>query len=300
MNPTLTIGIAAYNEEANIDALLDSLLAQKTTIPINEILVVSDASTDKTDEIVLSYKDRGPIRLIRLPERSGQNQGQNRIHSEAKGDVLIILDADMLPSNEYFVEKMTTPIVKNGADLAGIQLIPASPVMFFEKMLAEIHLFKIRLYEEWRGGKNIYMCFGPARGFSKRLYTTLRYPDDYPTDAYSYLFAKREGYTFVPISNPPAIFKVPSTFTDYMRQSSRFSSGNVKLASIFDAKLLHTELAISPFIFFRALLIELIAHPVYLICFVFIHLSVRIMSRGQTFSSRWEISASTKTLNKKI
>ena len=80
MNPTLTIGIAAYNEEANIDALLDSLLAQKTTIPINEILVVSDASTDKTDEIVLSYKHRGPIRLIRLPERSGQNQGHSRIH----------------------------------------------------------------------------------------------------------------------------------------------------------------------------------------------------------------------------
>ena len=46
---TVTIGIPAYNEEANVRNLLVSLLAQKeTNFKLQEIIVVSDGSTDKT------------------------------------------------------------------------------------------------------------------------------------------------------------------------------------------------------------------------------------------------------------
>jgi len=50
---TVSIGIPAYNEEANIGKLLSSLIKQKEAgFIIKEIIVVSDQSTDKTDEIV--------------------------------------------------------------------------------------------------------------------------------------------------------------------------------------------------------------------------------------------------------
>lgn len=298
MKPTLSLGIAAYNEEANIGRLLDALLTQKTTIRVGEILVVSDASTDKTDEIVLSYKNQSPIQLIRLHERSGQNIAQNRIHSEAKGDILVILDADILPSNEDFIEKIVTPIVNNEADLVGVQLVPTAPDSFFEGMLAEIHVFKVRLYEKWKNGKNIYMCFGPTRSFSKRLYTTLQYPDNCPGDAYSYLFAQRGGYTFIPVMNPPVIFKVPSFFKDHMRQSSRFIAGKDTLAKLFGADIVRSEFSISLPVFLRALFVEFITHPIYLISFATVSLCVKFMSQGKTFTSRWETAESTKTLKK--
>lgn len=296
MKTTLTIGITAYNEEANIKRLLDALLIQKTTVVIGEILVVSDASTDKTDEIVSSYKNQGQIRLIRLTERGGQNKAQNRIHSEAKGDILVVLDADILPSSESFIEKIIAPIVNNEADLVGAQLLPATPSTFFESMLAEIHMFKVRLYGKWKDGKNIYMCFGPTRGFSKRLYSTLRYPDNCPTDAYSYIFAMRAGYIFAPATNAPAIFKNPSSFKDHMRQSSRFTAGKDSIAALFGAFTVHSEFSIPYFILFRALVVELILHPVYLVSFMVVHLRVKFISQGVVFTSRWEIAGSTKNL----
>ncbi|MFM2330694.1 MAG: hypothetical protein RLZZ26_201 [Candidatus Parcubacteria bacterium] len=299
MNKTLTIGIAAYNEEANIGALLDSLLEQKTTTPVSEILVVSDGSTDKTDEVVSAHASKGPVRLIRLSERSGQNKAQNRIHEEATGDVLVVLDADMLPSDEDFIEKMVAPVLQDEADLVGVQLMSAAPATFFEKMLAEIHAFKVRLYEKWGNGKNIYMCFGPARSFSKRLYTALRYPDNCPTDAYSYLFAMREGYTFFAVSKPPAIFKVPNTLADHLRQSSRFATGKDKLGLLFGTKVVRRAFAIPPTIFLEELLAETLGHPIYVGSYILVNLYVRLKSRGGVFTSRWEMAKSTKKLGSK-
>ena len=52
---TVTIGIPAYNEEKNIGRLLKSLSNQKgDDFTLNEIVVLSDGSTDMTNEIVHS------------------------------------------------------------------------------------------------------------------------------------------------------------------------------------------------------------------------------------------------------
>ena len=55
---TVTIGIPAYNEEKNIGRLLRALLRQKTNgLSIKKIIVISDASTDKTSQIVRGFKE---------------------------------------------------------------------------------------------------------------------------------------------------------------------------------------------------------------------------------------------------
>jgi glycosyltransferase involved in cell wall biosynthesis len=52
----VSVGVFAYNEAANIGFLLDALLSQKLQLAqIDEIIVVSSASTDGTDEIVSDY-----------------------------------------------------------------------------------------------------------------------------------------------------------------------------------------------------------------------------------------------------
>ena len=55
--PTLSIGIMAYNEEANIGRLLSSLLDQNLTqANLTEIFVVASGCTDRTEKIVDIYK----------------------------------------------------------------------------------------------------------------------------------------------------------------------------------------------------------------------------------------------------
>ena len=74
--PTVSITIPCYNEERSIAATLDRILAVDYPADRRQILIVSDASTDRTDEIVRSYADRG-IELLRMPHRTGKTAAEN-------------------------------------------------------------------------------------------------------------------------------------------------------------------------------------------------------------------------------
>src|SRR5690606_4369607 len=68
--PAISITVPAYNEEGQIRGTLDSLLRTDYPAEKRQILVVSDASTDRTDDIVREYADRG-VQLLRVTERKG-------------------------------------------------------------------------------------------------------------------------------------------------------------------------------------------------------------------------------------
>ena len=94
-HPTVTILIAAYNEERSIRSTLENKLALNYPNDKFEVLVVSDGSTDRTDEIVREYAARG-VRLIRQEPRQGKTSGLNRAVPEAHGEVLVFSDANSI------------------------------------------------------------------------------------------------------------------------------------------------------------------------------------------------------------
>ena len=90
--PMISIVVPAYNEEAQIRGLLDSLLALDYPADRRQIVVVSDASTDGTDRIVAEYADRG-IELIRMPKRVGKTGAENYVRKMLRGEIVINTDA---------------------------------------------------------------------------------------------------------------------------------------------------------------------------------------------------------------
>ncbi len=90
--PSISILIAAYNEEKSIRSKLEETLALDYPADRREILVLSDCSSDATDEIVGSFANRG-VRLIRVPKRLGKTNAQNFGVREATGEVLVFSDA---------------------------------------------------------------------------------------------------------------------------------------------------------------------------------------------------------------
>ena len=90
--PFLSILIAAYNEEVDILDKIERTQALDYPLDKTEILVLSDGSTDRTDEIVKSVSSPG-VRLIRLTERKGKTNAQNEGVKYARGEVLIFSDA---------------------------------------------------------------------------------------------------------------------------------------------------------------------------------------------------------------
>ncbi len=93
--PTVTFIISAYNEEAVIEKKLENTLSLDYPREKMEILVVSDASEDRTDEIVRGYSSQG-IRLLRMPERRGKTFGLNHALKEARGEIVIFSDANAM------------------------------------------------------------------------------------------------------------------------------------------------------------------------------------------------------------
>lgn len=90
--PTISILIAACNEEAGIAQKLEQTLNLNYPGDKLEILVVSDGSQDRTDEIVLQCPDPR-VRLVRIPNRLGKTNAQNEGVRHASGEVLVFSDA---------------------------------------------------------------------------------------------------------------------------------------------------------------------------------------------------------------
>lgn len=91
--PSLSILIAAYNEEKVIEQKLKSILNSNYPKDKIEILVGSDASTDKTNEIVRSFSN---VKLIEFEKRSGKIKIINQLKNLAAHNLLILTDANVL------------------------------------------------------------------------------------------------------------------------------------------------------------------------------------------------------------
>ncbi len=93
--PSVTIIIAAYNEERALAAKLRNTLALDYPRQLMEIIVASDCSSDRTDEIVKSFQGEGVI-LHRQPQRQGKTAAQNAAVEKALGEIIVFSDATSL------------------------------------------------------------------------------------------------------------------------------------------------------------------------------------------------------------
>lgn len=94
----LTVLLPAFNEELAIQFVLDDIVEALRNESIRyEILVVDDASTDRTAELAEEFA-RGcwqcAVRVIRCPERRGAGAARKVGIRHARGDVVVMLDAD--------------------------------------------------------------------------------------------------------------------------------------------------------------------------------------------------------------
>jgi glycosyltransferase involved in cell wall biosynthesis len=91
--PLVTVVVPVFNDEATIRAALESALGQ--TLAQIEIVVVDDASTDRTPEIVAEYTARDArVRFIRQPENMSAFQARRAGIFAARAPYVIFLDGD--------------------------------------------------------------------------------------------------------------------------------------------------------------------------------------------------------------
>ena len=95
--PFITITVPVHNEERNLRATIERILALDYPKAHKHVIVISDASTDRTDEIATEFRDRG-VELLRLPVRAGKTAAENAAYTRLRGDIVINVDATARPA----------------------------------------------------------------------------------------------------------------------------------------------------------------------------------------------------------
>lgn len=110
IEPSVALMIAAYNEERSIAKKIENSLTLDYPKDKFKIIVVSDGSTDRTDDIVKSYADRG-VELIRVEGRVGKTEARNVAVRSVKEEIIIFSDA----TTKYRTD-IVRKLVRNFAD----------------------------------------------------------------------------------------------------------------------------------------------------------------------------------------
>ena len=95
ITPSVTIIIAAHNEEEAIAGRVENCLAQRYPLDKLEIMVASDGSTDRTNEIAGDYQHRyANVKLLAFTEWQGRAIVHDYAAREARGEILVFTDAE--------------------------------------------------------------------------------------------------------------------------------------------------------------------------------------------------------------
>lgn len=296
--PTVTVGIPAYNEAANIKYLLEDILSQhESGFFLDKIIVNSDGSDDDTVALARSIGDRR-IQVIDDRQRKGQAARQNEIIRKTETDILVLLNADIILDGRYFLKDIIKPLLDGKAEFTSSNMLAVKPRTFVEKMLSVSIEFKNRIFEHWKNGINLYTCHGAARAFSRAYYGHFNFEESVGEDAYSYFFGIEHGHRYAYVPDAVARIKLPETLADHFKQSGRFFNSQTRFIKEFGLARIEREYGLPKMLSLQSSVASFFGHPVLFTAYVAVTAvsqwkSVFQKPIGQT----WEIATSSKQLH---
>ena len=110
--PDISVLMAVHNEEGIIKRKIESLFASEYPGSKMEVLVGSDSSDDSTYTILTELEQTYPeLKVLNFTQRIGKAAIINRLSAVAKGDILILTDANVFPEKNTILK-----LVQNFSD----------------------------------------------------------------------------------------------------------------------------------------------------------------------------------------
>lgn len=286
----VSICIPAYNEGKNIKKILNALLKQRTKqIQINNIIVVSSGSTDKTEQFVQEYCEKYPkFHLIREEERRGKASAINRFLEVVDDEVVVIESADTIPYPNM-IEKLCTPFLRDKKiGMTGGAPIPVNDPNTFLGYI--IHAW-------WWFHRNIPR-FGEIIAFRNIIGTLSR--KTAVDEAYIQAKLAQLNYKLVHIDEARVRNKGPETVADLIKQRRRIFNGHARLFTEENVKIDNMTRSSLHLLLFQYQMYSL-KHVVWFTGGIGIEIIARILGYYDTYHKKinpyiWDTAKTTKNL----
>jgi len=215
-----SMGIMAYNEEANIGRLLEAVVSQELKeVTLTEIVVVASGCTDNTEAIVLEWAKRDSrIRLISQEKRAGKAAAINDYLPRAQEKILVLCSADLLPEPEA-IERLVAPFADPEVGMTSSRPVPVNDETQFMGYAAHMlwglhHAINMKSF---KAGEMIAI----RKIFERIPYHTA------VDEASMEPVIRGQGYQAKYVPTAIVYNKGPETLTDFLRQRRRIYAGHL-------------------------------------------------------------------------
>lgn len=236
--PFLSVLISAFNEEEVIETKIRSVMDADYPADRIEILSGSDNSSDKTNEILLRLEKEDPmIKAFIFKERTGKPGVINRLAETAKGEILVITDANVMLDRDTLI------------NLAGS--FSSKDIGLVDTRMVNTALKKdgISLQEKFYIGREVRIKsqesilwgsmmgpFGGCYAVRKANYTPV--PGQFLVDDfYVNMSVLKQGFKCISNINAPVYEDVSNDLKEEFRRKKRISAGNFQNLKKFKSLL---------------------------------------------------------------
>ena len=232
IEPTVSLIIAVYNGERFLEAKLQSVLALEYSAGQLEIIVASDGSTDRTEEIAERFAAQR-VSLLRLP-RGGKPAALNAAIAKARGEILILTDVRQ-PLEPHSVARLVENFADPSVGVASGELLIRAGASQEEADIGLYWRFETWMRESLSSVDSMFGATGPFYALRRTLAVPI--PDDaLLDDVYLPLAAYFQGYRLVMDSRARA-YDIPTSLETEFRRKIRTLAGNYQILRAYPALL---------------------------------------------------------------
>lgn len=245
---TVDIVVPAYNEEDCIGELLDDLRTVKdeSWFKVETIYVISDASTDTTDEIIQrAAADDVRIKLHRKPVRAGKTDSVNLAFSMSHADILVFIDADVRLAGPDTIARLLAHMRDEAVSLIQGNLVRSQRRITPLSLAKQAARFDSILAESLRRQKPIswWTIDGRVMALRRDFYLTLQLPQGMAEDQFIFYSCHAQGRRSIWADDAIFYYGPPESLADFSHQWSRYFYYTEKSRRYFGKKLVDSDMA---------------------------------------------------------
>jgi len=302
---TITVGIPAHNEEANIKNVIKSILGQEgNSFVLEKVIVMLDGCTDRTEEIVrtIAHKCR-KVELLVDEERRGKTGRLNQLYKLNNSDLFIQFDADIVLGDKFVISKMVKRFSDKDVGAVSAANLPIDGDNFFQNITRAGDLLWYEIRKSYNNGFNIYNASGCATAFRGSFLRKLHYPKGLVADQqFFYHLLREKKYKFVFCDAAKVYYVSPGSYKEFRIQASRSLIEKNPIIEYF-GKHVEEEYLVPKKNKMKGIATAIAKNPLYALLSILLSIWLRFSIADESEwnnSGAWKMLASTKKSINKI